>query len=64
MITRTTTTTVKNFTDSFGTKFVVSAIYNPNEEDDAWVAYYNDTTKQEYTCRLEAFLSRFSETVD
>jgi hypothetical protein len=36
------------------------ARYNPNEEPDTWIKYENVKTKQEYTCRLEAFLSRFS----
>jgi len=37
----------------------VLATYNPNEEPDTWIKYRNKTTLQEYTCRLEAFLSRF-----
>lgn len=50
------------WTDSEGQKlFRVTAIWNPNEEDDAHVAYYNIDTGQEYTCRLEAFLARFFE---
>ena len=35
------------------------ARYNPNEEDDLWIEYENELTKQIYTCRLEAFLARF-----
>jgi len=34
------------------------------QEDDAWVAYTNTQTGQEYTCRLEAFRSRFSPIAD
>lgn len=34
------------------------------QEDDAWVAYTNSQTGQEYTCRLEAFRSRFSPQAD
>lgn len=30
------------------------------QEDDAWVAYENAQTKQQYSCRLEAFRQRFS----
>jgi hypothetical protein len=41
-------------------EFVIQAIWNPNEEPDAWVRY-TDNTLQEYTCRLEAFLSRFTQ---
>jgi hypothetical protein len=29
-------------------------------EGDPWVRYINTQTEQEYTCRLEAFLQRFS----
>ena len=38
----------------------VVAIWNPNEEPDAWIRYRNSRTQQEYTCRLEAFLSRYT----
>jgi hypothetical protein len=41
-------------------EFVIQAIWNPNEEPDAWVRYV-DNASQEYTCRLEAFLSRFTQ---
>ena len=44
--------------------FLVMAVYNPNEEHDPWVQYINEATKQEYTCRAEAFESRFTLTVD
>ena len=43
------------------TVFKEIARYNPNEENDTWIKYENVQTKQEYTCRLEAFLSRFSQ---
>jgi hypothetical protein len=36
----------------------------PVVEDDQWVEYYNINTKQTYSCRLEAFLDRFSPTPD
>ena len=29
-------------------------------DEDPWIRYRNQTTLQEYTCRLEAFLARFS----
>lgn len=32
----------------------------PLVEGDQWVEYYNENTKQTYSCRLEAFLARFS----
>jgi len=44
-------------------EFVLEAIWNPNEEQDPW-ARYTDASGQEYTCRLEAFLARFSPRVD
>lgn len=34
------------------------------QEDDAWVAYTNTQTQQEYTCRLEAFRQRFTPQVN
>ena len=40
--------------------FKVIAIFNPNEESDPWVEYINIDTQQVYSCRQEAFLSRFS----
>lgn len=30
------------------------------KENDPWVTYINTQTEQEYSCRQEAFLSRFS----
>jgi hypothetical protein len=47
------------YEDVSGNEFVVLAVYNPNEEPDPWVRYENIQTEQEYTCRLEAFQSRF-----
>ena len=41
-------------------EFTIEAIWNPNEEPDAWVRY-TDNNLKEYTCRLEAFLARFSQ---
>jgi hypothetical protein len=40
--------------------FVIEAIWNPNEENDPWVRYRSHADMREYTCRQEAFLSRFS----
>jgi len=45
-----------------GTTFELMNTYCPNEEGDPWVTYQNVDTKQEYTCRKEAFLSRFTPT--
>lgn len=58
------TRTEDNFTDGHGNTFKVVARYNPNEENDPWVKYFNIKTNQEYTCRLEAFLARFSPLPD
>jgi hypothetical protein len=44
------------------TVFELLSTYCPNEEGDAWVTYRNIKTKQEYSCRKEAFLSRYSPT--
>jgi hypothetical protein len=41
-------------------EFTVLAVWNPNEENDPWIKYCNQDDR-EYTCRLEAFLSRFSK---
>ena len=30
------------------------------EDNDPWIKYKNQQTQQEYTCRQEAFLARFS----
>ena len=35
------------------------ARYCPSEEPDVWIQYENLRTGEIYTCRLEAFLSRF-----
>ena len=47
-----------------GRRFEVVAVWGPNEEPDTWVRYVNSATGDDYTCRLEAFLSRFTETPD
>ena len=60
MIIYTKTTVIDRFTDGKGNTFKVVAKYNPNEEPDTWVKYINESTTQEYTCRMEAFLSRFT----
>lgn len=60
MITQTTTTVLDLFSDNNGNTFKVIAQYCPNEENDPWVKYINESTSQEYTCRKEAFLARFS----
>jgi hypothetical protein len=44
-----------------GKKFDLLAVYCPNEENDPWVKYVNIDTKEEFTCRKEAFEFRFSK---
>ncbi len=44
-----------------GEVFKIKAVYNKNDEYDPWVEYFNVKTLQEYSCRQEAFLSRFSQ---
>lgn len=43
-----------------GKVFKIKAVFNKNDENDPWVEYFNIETLQEYSCRQEAFLSRFS----
>lgn len=64
MITFTSKKEITRFSSSDGKTFKVIAKYNPNEENDPWVQYINEQTKQEYSCRLEAFLARFHPVVD
>ena len=47
------------YADGQGNEFAVLAVWNPTEEPDPWVRYQNILTEQEYTCRLEAFQTRF-----
>ena len=42
-----------------GQEFEVLAVWNPNEDADPWVRYRSISEDREYTCRLEAFESRF-----
>lgn len=63
-IKRTITQKLERWTDVDRNVFIVTAVYNPNEEPDPWVSYYNSKTKQEYTCRLEAFEARFFPLAD
>lgn len=41
-------------------EFVVRALYTPNEEPDQWIEYASCRTQIAYSCRLEAFLARFT----
>ena len=44
-------------------EFTVLAVWNPNEENDPWIRYRNQDDR-EFSCRLEAFLSKFSKIPD
>lgn len=44
---------------STDTEFKVIARYS-TEDNDKWIEYEHTQTKQRYTCRLEAFESRFT----
>lgn len=50
------------WTDGKGNYFKIKAVYNPNEEPDPWVEYYNTQTLNTYSCRVEAFTHIFSRT--
>ncbi len=49
----------KYWSDSRSQEFELLAIWNPNEDADPWVRYRSISEDREYTCRLEAFESRF-----
>lgn len=44
-------------------EFRVLAVWNPNEENDPWIRYQNQNS-DEFTCRLEAFLAKFTRLAD
>ena len=46
-----------------GMIFEVTSTYCPNEESDPWVTFINVDTKQEYSCRKEAFEARYSKMI-
>lgn len=46
------------YSDGRGKVFIITG--TSLKDNDPWVAYKNTQTEQEYTCRQEAFSSRFS----
>lgn len=46
------------YSSATGTQFKITVL--ELKEGDPWVTYINTQTLQEYSCRQEAFLSRFS----
>jgi hypothetical protein len=51
---------VKRWSDNYGHEFTLLRVWNPNEESDPWAEYASVATGQVYTCRMEAFRSRFN----
>jgi hypothetical protein len=45
------------YTDGKGNNFIIHGL--ELKENDSWVSYINSKTQQVYSCRQEAFLSRF-----
>lgn len=50
------------YRDTTGQQFVVDALFTMNEEPDTWISYIaeGDGAKFKFSCRLEAFLNRFT----
>jgi hypothetical protein len=46
------------YSDGNGKMFTITVL--ELKDNDPWVSYINSRTGQEYTCRQEAFLQRFS----
>ena len=55
---------VKRWSDAYGHEFTLLRVWCPNEEPDAWAEYINSDTGQVYTCRMEAFRTRFNPLPD
>ena len=49
----------KYWSNARGQEFELLAVWNPNEEPDPWARYRDILEDKEFTCRLEAFQSRF-----
>jgi gentisate 1,2-dioxygenase len=52
----------KYYMSADGKRFEVLSVWSPDDESGTMVRYVNNATGDDYTCRLEAFLSRFTET--
>jgi len=44
-----------------GEEFLVKSLFSQNEEPDTWISYASCRTRVEYSCRLPAFLARFTQ---
>jgi hypothetical protein len=51
--------TSKYWSGANGIEFELLAIWCPDEEPDVWARYRDIAKDQEYTCRFEAFQTRF-----
>ena len=56
--------TTRHWSGTDGRKFELLAVYSPNEDTDTWVEYRNTATGETYTCRQEAFTSRYKPQAD
>jgi hypothetical protein len=54
----------KYWSDIRGQEYELLAVWNPNEEQDPWARYRNILEDREYSCRFEAFQSRFTPRPD
>ena len=54
----------KEYTTPNGDVFDSIKTWFPDSENDLWIEYQNQKTKQKYTCRLAAFLTRFQPHVN
>ena len=55
-------TYTKKFADNKGNLFTVVEVGQQvgSNNNDLWVSYIKESTKEEYSCRLEAFSERFT----
>jgi len=54
----------KYWSNAQGQEFELLAVWRPNEEPDPWARYRDILNDREYTCRFEAFESRFRPAPD
>ena len=54
----------KYWNNASGQEFELLAVWCPNEEPDPWARYRDILNDREYTCRFEAFASRFRPAPD
>lgn len=54
----------QKYSSSNGVVFQINRVYTKEDDNDPWVEYQNVETLQEFSCRQEAFLSRFTPLPD